>query len=57
MLQIAAIREHKDAFAQALKKRNIDALPMLENAISVDEKRRSLQAQLDETLAYSKCFI
>ncbi|WOI22659.1 serine--tRNA ligase [Nonlabens ulvanivorans] len=53
MLQIAAIREHKDAFAQALKKRNIDAMPMLENAISVDEKRRSLQAQLDETLAIS----
>ncbi|WP_438962412.1 serine--tRNA ligase [Nonlabens sp.] len=53
MLQIAAIREHKDAFAQALKKRNIDALPLLENAISVDEKRRSLQAQLDETLATS----
>ncbi len=53
MLQIAAIRENKDAFAQALKKRNIDAMPMLENAISVDEKRRSLQAQLDETLAIS----
>ncbi|WP_397302913.1 serine--tRNA ligase [Nonlabens ulvanivorans] len=53
MLQIAAIREHKDAFAQALKKRNIDAMPMLENAISVDEKRRSLQAELDETLAIS----
>ncbi|KEZ92149.1 serine--tRNA ligase [Nonlabens ulvanivorans] len=53
MLQIAAIREHKDAFAKALKKRNIDAMPMLENAISVDEKRRSLQAQLDETLAIS----
>lgn len=53
MLQIAAIRENKDAFAQALKKRNIDAMPLLENAISVDEKRRSLQAQLDETLAVS----
>lgn len=53
MLQIAAIREHKDAFAQALTKRNIDALPLLENAISIDEKRRSLQAQLDETLATS----
>ncbi|GAK92819.1 seryl-tRNA synthetase [Nonlabens ulvanivorans] len=53
MLQIAAIRENKDAFAQALKKRNVDAMPMLENAISVDEKRRSLQAQLDETLAIS----
>ncbi|MGJ8683311.1 MAG: serine--tRNA ligase [Nonlabens sp.] len=53
MLQIAAIREHKEAYAQALKKRNIDALPLLENAISVDETRRSLQAQLDETLATS----
>lgn len=53
MLQIAAIREHKDAYAQALTKRNIDAMPLLENAISVDEKRRSLQAQLDETLATS----
>lgn len=53
MLQIAAIRENKDAFAQALKKRNIDAMALLENAISVDEKRRSLQAQLDETLAVS----
>lgn len=53
MLQIAAIREHKDAYAQALTKRNIDALPLLENAISVDEKRRTLQGQLDETLAIS----
>ncbi len=53
MLQIAAIREHKDAFAQALKKRNLDAMPLLENAISVDEKRRTLQGQLDETLAES----
>lgn len=48
MLQIAAIREHKDAYAQALKKRNIDALPMLEEAIKIDEERRSTQAQLDE---------
>lgn len=53
MLQIAAIREHKNAFIKALKKRNLDAAPMLEKAISMDEKRRSLQAQLDETLAES----
>lgn len=53
MLQIAAIREHKDAFIEALKKRNLDAAPLLEKAISLDEKRRSLQAQLDETLAES----
>ncbi|SCY42322.1 seryl-tRNA synthetase [Nonlabens sp. Hel1_33_55] len=53
MLQIAAIREHKDAFASALKKRNIDAAPLLEKAIAMDEKRRSLQTELDETLAES----
>ncbi|PQJ19044.1 MULTISPECIES: serine--tRNA ligase [Nonlabens] len=53
MLQIAAIRENKEAFAQALTKRNIDAMPMLEQAIEVDERRRSLQAQLDETLSQS----
>ncbi|AZQ43501.1 serine--tRNA ligase [Nonlabens ponticola] len=53
MLQIAAIREHKDEFAKALTKRNIDAIPMLEEALLHDENRRSLQAQLDETLAES----
>ncbi len=53
MLQIAAIREHKEEFTQALKKRNIDASPMLEKALSMDEKRRSIQAKLDETLAES----
>ncbi|WP_124979358.1 serine--tRNA ligase [Nonlabens xiamenensis] len=53
MLQIAQIREHKEAFATALKKRNIDAMPLLEKAISIDENRRSLQTQLDETLAQS----
>ena len=53
MLQIAEIRENKDAFAIALQKRNIDALPLLESAIAVDENRRSLQGQLDEILAKS----
>lgn len=53
MLQIAAIREHKDAFALALKKRNIDALPLLEKALAADELRRAAQAQLDETLSQS----
>ncbi|WP_213521282.1 serine--tRNA ligase [Nonlabens sp.] len=53
MLQIAEIRENKEAFAKALQKRNIDALPLLESAIAVDENRRNLQAQLDETLSKS----
>ncbi len=53
MLQIAAIREHKDLFIEALRKRNLDATDLLEKAITVDEQRRSLQAKLDETLAES----
>jgi seryl-tRNA synthetase len=53
MLQIAAIREHKDAFAKALKKRNIDALPILEQVLLADEQRRGAQAKLDETLSLS----
>jgi len=53
MLQIAAIREHKDAFIEALKKRNLDAAPLLEKAITIDETRRSVQGKLDETLAES----
>ncbi len=51
MLQIADIRVHKEAFAKALTKRNLDATAMLENAISIDEKRRTLQAENDDTLA------
>lgn len=53
MLQIAEIRENKDAYVKALQKRNLEALPLLESAIAVDEKRRSLQTQLDDTLAKS----
>lgn len=53
MLQVQDIRAHKDAYITALKKRGIDATTMLEEAISLDEKRRTMQATLDETLAES----
>jgi seryl-tRNA synthetase len=53
MLQIAQIRNNRDAFAKALQKRNIDALPLLESAIAIDEKRRGLQTELDSVLAES----
>lgn len=53
MLQVAQIRDNKDAFIQALKKRNFDASTIFEQVIAVDEKRRSTQAQLDNTLAES----
>ena len=53
MLQLQKIRENKDAFIKALKKRNIDAAPLLGQLLNLDEKRRATQAQLDNTLAES----
>lgn len=56
MLEVVQIREHKDAFAKALSKRNIDASEMLDNVIAADELRRNSQAKLDEVLADSNKF-
>lgn len=53
MLEVAQIREHKDAFVRALAKRNIDASTLLEEVLTADEKRRSTQVKLDEVLAES----
>jgi seryl-tRNA synthetase len=53
MLQLQLIREEKDKIIAALKKRNIDAAPMLENILQLDEKRRTTQSKLDNTLAES----
>jgi len=53
MLQLQAIRENKDLFIDALKKRNIDAAPMINEVIRLDEKRRTTQTQLDSILAES----
>ena len=55
MLQLQAIRDSKNDFINALKKRNIDAAPLLEKAIALDDKRRETQTQLDKTLAESSC--
>ena len=53
MLQIQNIRENKESIITALKKRNIDAEPMLSKVLELDEKRRSIQTELDATLAES----
>lgn len=53
MLQVANIREHKDAYVQALKKRNFDAENIFSEVLDLDELRRSTQTELDETLAES----
>ncbi|WP_350289130.1 serine--tRNA ligase [uncultured Croceitalea sp.] len=53
MLQLQTIREDKDAIVTALKKRNVDADAMLNGVLQLDEKRRSIQTELDSTLAES----
>ncbi len=51
MLPLQTIREEADRLAQALAKRGLDARPMLDEILNLDERRRSLQLQLDNTLA------
>ncbi len=53
MLQLQTIREQKDDIIIALKKRNIDATSLLNNVLSLDEKRRDVQTKLDGILAES----
>jgi seryl-tRNA synthetase len=56
MLQVNNIRDHKEAYVKALSKRGLNARPILEEVIQIDEIRRSTQAQLDETLSQSNIF-
>ena len=53
MLQLQAIRDKKDEIVKALTKRNIDAAPLVDDVLQLDEKRRATQTQLDNTLAES----
>jgi len=51
MLQIQAIRAQEDAIITALKKRQIDAAPIVSKILEADQLRRSTQTSLDENLA------
>jgi len=53
MLQVPFIRENKDLVIERLAKRNIDATQMINDAIVLDEERRALQAELDNSLSES----
>ena len=50
MLELTRIRENKDQIAEALKVRNLDAQNDLSEIISLDEKRRATQHQMDTEL-------
>lgn len=56
MLQVTDIRENKEKYIQALTKRGIDAASTLEEVLTLDEERRSTQAQLDDVLAQSNSY-
>ena len=51
MLQVQRIRDHKEAFIKALKKRGIDATPVINQVLEADDNRRATQAKLDDILA------
>ena len=53
MLQLNTIREEKDRVLAGLKKRNFKELGLIDEIITLDEKRRSTQLALDESLAKS----
>ena len=53
MLQIQTLRDQKEEIIGALGKRNLDALPLLDHVLTLDEKRRTTQTQLDSVLAES----
>lgn len=51
MLQIAFIRDNQEKVIQALAKKNTDARAIVEEAVSLDERRRATQAELDGILS------
>lgn len=53
MLQVPFIRENKDLVIARLEKRNIDATAMINEVITLDEDRKRIQTELDNTLAES----
>lgn len=53
MLQVAYIREHKEEVIKRLAIKNFDAKDIIEELITLDEKRRNIQSQNDAILADS----
>ncbi|MDG2415838.1 MAG: serine--tRNA ligase [Flavobacteriaceae bacterium] len=51
MLQIQAIRAQEDAIITALKKRQLDAAPIVSKILEADQQRRATQTALDENLS------
>ncbi len=51
MLEVQRIREQYDEVLAGLQKRNMDARPLLDRVLQLDERRRQTKTLLDQTLA------
>ena len=51
MLTLKQIRDNKEEAILRLKKKGIDAAPIVERIEELDDKRKALQAELDDCLA------
>ncbi|MBC2838539.1 serine--tRNA ligase [Robiginitalea sp. SC105] len=51
MLPLNTIRENADTLVRALAKRGLDAQPMIDEVLELDQQRRDVQTRLDATLA------
>ncbi len=56
MIQLNTIKDNKEQYIQALKKRGFDAASVFDQVLNWDEKRRATQAQLDTVLSQSNTF-
>ena len=50
MLQLSALRERTEYVIQRLSVKNLDAKPVVEKILSIDEERRKVQTELDQLL-------
>tara|TARA_R110002096_G_scaffold352864_4_gene546021 strand:+ start:3180 stop:4451 length:1272 start_codon:yes stop_codon:yes gene_type:complete len=53
MLQLSYIRENREEILQAYKKRNLDAAAQIDKVLDLDNLRKQMQTELDQTLAES----
>ena len=53
MLQTTFIRANRELVIERLQKRNINAAEMIDDVLALDDKRKSTQHELDESLAES----
>ncbi len=51
MLTIKQIRDDREAAVRKLTKKGVDAAPVIEKIIALDDRRKAIQTELDNTLA------